>query len=190
MKWKDPAVPRSVVQLLVLDSEGRILLMHRSNKVRSARNVWSIPSGLQEIGETLNDTAIRELKEEFNLSANRLQLLGYYENIAGDSESYCKYCDVPSGQLHMLGCQSHEHVQEQPQQYHWVITVLLACVDTLTTLVNNEPDKHDQVVIAPYTLLQEDNFLSQYKFHPTFTQFFNQYSKNIVNHIEEELSDI
>ena len=67
----EPAIPRSVVQMVPVDLEGRLLVMHRSDKVRSAKNVWSFPSGLHDIGETQEQSVARELLEEYDLKLRR-----------------------------------------------------------------------------------------------------------------------
>ena len=43
--------------------------------LRSDTNTWGIPGGAMELGETLEETAARELKEETDLSAEGFTLL-------------------------------------------------------------------------------------------------------------------
>ena len=43
--------------------------------LRSDTNTWGIPGGAMELGETLEETAARELKEETDLSAKGFTLL-------------------------------------------------------------------------------------------------------------------
>jgi 8-oxo-dGTP pyrophosphatase MutT (NUDIX family) len=78
------AVPQTVAQCIVIDRQGKVLVMHRSDKVRSAPNVWSFPSGGQEFGEPIDDTAFRELNEEYGLSGVAKEFVGVYENVPGD----------------------------------------------------------------------------------------------------------
>lgn len=139
-RWKEPAVPRHVVQAFVIDKEGLLLLMHRSDKVRSAKNVWSIPSGEHEIGETTSDSICREIFEEYGLEAVKTQMLDLYENIAGDPEP-------------------------NAEQYHWVISLFLVEVADVTKAINREPDKHDLMVFINYDYLYTDEFLLKYQFH-------------------------
>lgn len=82
--WKEPAVPRHVVQTIPVDESGDMLVMHRGANVRSAPNCWSFPSGLHDIGESAYNAAARELFEEYGLVANKLLPCGVYENIPGD----------------------------------------------------------------------------------------------------------
>lgn len=140
-QWKEPAVPRHVVQMFVHDENGLCLIMHRSNNVRSARNVWSIPSGEQEIGESVYAAIRRELYEEYGLEAKESDLVFQYENIAGD---------------------------ENPPHYHWVISVFVVVVEDVTVAVNREPDKHDKLEFPElFDVLHSLPWKGQHVFHPS-----------------------
>ncbi|MCH5198542.1 MAG: NUDIX hydrolase [Oscillospiraceae bacterium] len=67
---------------VVVLNENRILL-----NLRSDTNTWGIPGGANELGETLEETAARELKEETNLIANSFTLL----NVFSGKDFYFKY---------------------------------------------------------------------------------------------------
>lgn len=67
---------------IVVLKENRILL-----NLRSDTNTWGIPGGATELGETLEETAARELKEETNLIANDFTLL----NVFSGKKFYFKY---------------------------------------------------------------------------------------------------
>lgn len=118
--------------------------MHRSNEVRSAKNVWSIPTGEHELGETSFDCLCRELEEEYGLLPINGTLLDQYENIAGDDPSN--------------------------EQYHWVLTVFAVEVADVTKAVNKEPEKHDIMEFTPIDYLIDPNFLDNYKFHDSLQQ--------------------
>ncbi len=55
------------------DAAGAILLQRRTDDGR-----WGIPGGALELGETLEDAARRELREETGLTAGQLDLLDVY----------------------------------------------------------------------------------------------------------------
>ena len=57
-------------KVIVLDPLGRVLLIRRGDK-----GMWAFPSGSMELGETLEDTARRELLEETDLGAGQLIFL-------------------------------------------------------------------------------------------------------------------
>lgn len=57
--------------VIVLDDKGRILLQKRKHPYGS----WGLPGGLMELGESTEDTARREVKEETDLDIGRLELI-------------------------------------------------------------------------------------------------------------------
>jgi 8-oxo-dGTP pyrophosphatase MutT (NUDIX family) len=59
--------------VLVVDGGGRILLQHRADD-----GLWGIPGGALEPGETFEDAARRELREETGLVAHSLRLVDTY----------------------------------------------------------------------------------------------------------------
>jgi len=164
--WKQPAVPRHVIQMLIVDDRGRFLLMHRSNNVRSARNVWSIPTGTHELGETIINCLARELKEEFHLEAKRVAILDQYENIAGDTDPPPELIEEVRSKTDLTDEDAIKALAcEYMEQYHWVLTVYLVEVKDVTKAVNKEPDRHDQMIFPHLALLGAEDFLTTYKFH-------------------------
>lgn len=76
---------------LVFNNNNELLL-----NLRTDTNTWGIPGGSMELYETIEETAIRELKEEAGIEAQDLKLLGvlsgkeyYFEYPNGD-----KMCTV------------------------------------------------------------------------------------------------
>jgi 8-oxo-dGTP pyrophosphatase MutT (NUDIX family) len=55
------------ISVLLIDQENRVLLLHRSDT-----NDWGVPGGYMEIGETLEEAARREVREETGLELNEL----------------------------------------------------------------------------------------------------------------------
>ena len=56
--------------------ENKLLLVFHKNKQQ-----WQIPGGLQEFGETLEDTVSREIKEELNLTLYPKDLIAVLSDI-------------------------------------------------------------------------------------------------------------
>ena len=76
--YHDPAAPKanSLVpggSALVTDEHGRILMQRRTDSGN-----WSLPGGVMDIGETLQQCVIREVKEETGLDIAITDLLGIY----------------------------------------------------------------------------------------------------------------
>lgn len=154
-KWvqTNGAVPRVTVQMIPVDIGFRIMAMHRSNNVRSARNVWSFPSGLHEVGQSLFDGAARELGEEYGLEALDYCHLGVYENWGGDPDA--------------------------EEQWHWVIVLLGVMVSDVTKAVNKEPDKHDQMIFEKVGRIADPQFLIDHQFHPSFHTYLGAHAPRI-----------
>ncbi len=72
----DPATRMNVaVGAIVTDAAGRILLEQRSDN-----GMWGIPGGMMDVGETILEAGIREVKEETGLDVRITGLLGVYSD--------------------------------------------------------------------------------------------------------------
>jgi ADP-ribose pyrophosphatase YjhB (NUDIX family) len=105
----DPSAPKAnslvpAASAIVVDDGGRILL-HR----RTDNEYWSIPGGAMEPGESIAETAVREVREETGIDVRVEKLLGVYSNPAhvvayDDGEvrqqfSVCFLCTPTGGEL-------------------------------------------------------------------------------------------
>lgn len=72
-----PAVNSVVpsVTAVVRDAEGRILLIHKVDN-----NLWALPGGGHDPGESIKDTVVREVQEETGLNVEVVRLVGTYTN--------------------------------------------------------------------------------------------------------------
>ena len=78
--YNDPDAPKanSVVPsttAVVHDERGRIALVHRKDN-----GLWALPGGGMELGESIEDCAVREVKEETGLDVEITGLVGIYTN--------------------------------------------------------------------------------------------------------------
>lgn len=76
--------------VLVLDKENRVLLQKRTYPDK----IWGLPGGIMEMGESLEETGIREVYEETGLHIKNLQLLDiysgkeFYKKLPNEDEFY------------------------------------------------------------------------------------------------------
>jgi 8-oxo-dGTP diphosphatase len=63
--------------------DGRVLIVRRGRP--PAHGLYTLPGGVVELGETLEDAVIREVREETGLAIAPLALVGFREAIARDA---------------------------------------------------------------------------------------------------------
>lgn len=68
------ARPVPIVRLVVRDDDGRVLLLRRASTAY-AEGDWSLPGGKVDYGDTLEEAARRELREETSLECDGLRFL-------------------------------------------------------------------------------------------------------------------
>ena len=68
---------------VVLDEHGKILL------IKGPERGWEFPGGVIELGETIEDGIIREVKEESGIDIEVTRFCGIYQNI---SQHVCATC--------------------------------------------------------------------------------------------------
>ena len=83
-----PDLPIVGVGAVILD-HGKLLLEKRGNE--PAKGKWSIPGGVVELGETLEDAVIRETKEETCLDVEAPRLIDVVYQVDLDEEGRVKY---------------------------------------------------------------------------------------------------
>jgi ADP-ribose pyrophosphatase YjhB (NUDIX family) len=74
----DHISPLAGAEALVV-RDGRILLIQRTDS-----GLWAMPGGLVEIGETLADAAVRELREDTGLRGRIIRLLAVFDSLRWD----------------------------------------------------------------------------------------------------------
>ena len=73
----------------VIIKDGKILLEKRKND--PGKGKWSIPGGLVELGETVEQTALREVKEETGLEVEKPEHIDVVDNVIRDENGEIKY---------------------------------------------------------------------------------------------------
>jgi len=73
----------------VIVHDGGLLLVRRGQPPQQGE--WSLPGGLLEIGEKLEEAVKREVREETGLEVEVLSLAGVFERIVRDAEGRTEY---------------------------------------------------------------------------------------------------
>ena len=76
--YENPLPAYAVVALT--EKKNGVLLIKRG--VEPAAGMWALPGGFMEVGETLEEGAARELKEETGLDAKDISLLALHEHMS------------------------------------------------------------------------------------------------------------
>ncbi|WP_037321437.1 NUDIX hydrolase [Amycolatopsis orientalis] len=76
--FNDPKAPAAnsvvpSVTVAIFDDQGRILLIHKVDN-----DLWALPGGGHDAGESITDTAVREVQEETGLEIEIVRLVGTY----------------------------------------------------------------------------------------------------------------
>ena len=71
-----PETPNLMVDIVIPDGEGRVLLIRRDSE--PYQGSWALPGGFIDVGETVEDAAVREAKEETGLDVELSRLVGVY----------------------------------------------------------------------------------------------------------------
>lgn len=80
METKDISRPVPVVRLIVPDTTGRVLVLQRAADSTDGGR-WCLPGGKIDYGDTVEQAAIRELREETGLHATDLRFLFFQDSL-------------------------------------------------------------------------------------------------------------
>lgn len=97
--------------VIVVDSSGRVLLLERADT-----GGWGLPGGFMDPGESLEETARREVMEEVGLEVSELKLM----NIFSGLEQYYQY---PNGDqvfnvtaVYTATARNWSHLKQDPSE--------------------------------------------------------------------------
>ena len=84
-----PETPLVGVGVVVILNGERVLLIQRANE--PGRGIWAIPGGAVELGETLEQAALREVREECGLDVELGPLVDFYDLIVPDHQGRIRF---------------------------------------------------------------------------------------------------
>jgi len=109
-----PNLPASSGALVVY--KGKILLIRRDNKPTIPNpNMWSIPGGQVEKGESFDKALVREIKEEIGITPKNYQLLGFFETEKQNAIYLLELTDEETQEI-KLGDEGQELKWFKPQE--------------------------------------------------------------------------
>lgn len=78
--FNDPTAPPAnslvpSVTAIITDGDGRLLLVHKSDN-----DLWALPGGGVDVGESISQAVVREVKEETGLDVEASGVVGLYTN--------------------------------------------------------------------------------------------------------------
>lgn len=74
---------------MIVYRDGKVLLIKRGKE--PYREHWSLPGGSQETGETLEECAIRELREETGIEAQELEFAAVRDRMQFDDNNEIRF---------------------------------------------------------------------------------------------------
>ena len=98
-KYPRPAVTTDCV-VFTKEEEPKVLLIQRGNE--PYKGYWAFPGGFMNMEETAEECAVRELKEETDLTVKQIQQIGAYSKVDRDprgrtvSIAYLAIVDAPT----------------------------------------------------------------------------------------------
>ena len=73
---------------MIFNSEGKVLLSRRGPKARNDAGKWDFPGGSVRFGETCKDAIKREIREEFGIEIEILDMLELVDHIMPEQKQH------------------------------------------------------------------------------------------------------
>jgi ADP-ribose pyrophosphatase YjhB (NUDIX family) len=136
-----PTRPYLAVSAAII-RDGRILIVRRARP--PAHGIFTLPGGGVELGETLEEAVVREVREETALDVEPVAVAGYREAIARDATGRIErhFVILPFAARWVAGDVS---LNEELAEAHWLEPSALSNLQTTEGLA--------QIVTAAYELM-------------------------------------
>jgi len=101
------------VKILILDNDGKFLLLRRSLNSKGNPGKWEPPGGKIDQGETFETALMREIEEETGLTAS-------IQHVAGTSESELSKVKIVHLILEGKLESGQVHISEEHSEFEWI----------------------------------------------------------------------
>lgn len=127
-----PARPYLAVSAAIF-RDGRVLIVRRA--APPSRGLYTLPGGGVELGETLTEAVIREVREETGLDVEPLSLAGYRQVIARDGAGRVErhFVILPFAARYIAG---EVTLNEELAEARWLTPAELSGLDTTEGLAD------------------------------------------------------
>lgn len=122
---RNPATGASVIVF----EDGKVLLIKRGKE--PFKGYWSLPGGSHEYGETLEECAARELREETGLDAGKLEFCRVRDRITRDEEGNVVFHYVLAT-YRALDISGTPKAMDDAMDIGWFTHQQLSCLKTTT----------------------------------------------------------
>jgi 8-oxo-dGTP pyrophosphatase MutT (NUDIX family) len=143
--YNDPSAPKATsivpsVTAIVPNDQGKLLLVHKTDN-----DLWALPGGAMDVGESMADTVVREVKEETGIDIAVTGVVGIYTNPNhvmayddGEVRQQCSICFT----TRLLG--GHLATSSETSEVAWVA-----------------PEWLDSLIMHPSMRLRIDHYLER-----------------------------
>jgi len=92
-----PIVTTFIVAGVVIRKDGRYLLVQE--KQPKAYMLWNLPAGRVDVGETIEEAAVREAKEESGYDVKLIRKIDIYQDTASEPPKHTFEAEIVGGEL-------------------------------------------------------------------------------------------
>lgn len=130
-----PVVTAFVVAGAVLKKDGKYLLVQEAQS--KAYGLWNLPAGRVDVGDTIEQTAVKEAKEESGFDVRIIRKLGIYQDTATDAVKHAFEAEIvggelaiPEGEIMDARWYSYEEIKDMEKNLRgsWVLSAI-ACME-------------------------------------------------------------
>lgn len=94
------------VGAVILDKKGKVFLARRGRAARNEAGKWDCPGGAMEFGDTMEDTIVREMKEEFGFDIEVIEQMDAIDHLIPKEKQHwvaiAYLCKVKKGKPKIL----------------------------------------------------------------------------------------